>query len=1268
MRFLLLNFLVLCLGCFGIAPALAGEAKDELRLSGTNWWIHEDADGQGVEHGMPKAHVMAPGWIPATVPGNIQADLEAAHRLKPLWYGLGDARLHEVAERDWWYRTDVAVPATFAGQRATLVFDGVDHECEIFLNGQRIGTNAGMYKRFWFDVSQALQPGQVNRLAVRIARMPEELRTAVREAEAPGGPNVGHAVSAVLKRLKELKSPTNHAWDWAVAVYTLGIWKDVRLETSGPARIEWVRVQTPLGDNYRRATVKTTLEVDSAAPMRAQAVFCVRRLNESLICARAVVNAGLKKGRNEIHTELAVANPDLWWPNGQGGQPLYELESTLALAGNIDGSPAIVSDQRATRFGMREIRWEQTPGTPADFINPLKLVVNGRPVRQMGSNLLPPDSLFGRLNARGPRLLELAHAAGINCLRLWGGGVILSEIMYDRADELGIMLLQEFPLANNLPETNEVMLSNLQTTAINIVRQVRNHPSLVEWSGGNEMPWKNGDQHPALQFLERVVRHEDGRIFRATEPAQGSGSHGSYTYVYHTEPAPWLSWLGAGNRNLYQRYDTSVEMRISEFGTHSPANWEVWQRTIPPASQWPLTNYDDPVLIRKNVFWGAVFKENWLHKEITERLFGPLAGLEQLIPAGQFLGAEGLRYAMDALRRKGPALGGGFMSWNYNEPWPNGAGSYMVDYDGRPLMNYYFAQQALAPLSLSLKYPSLLYDPAQGIPAQLFLASDAPATARQLRWHWKARDRRGTVFAQGQGVVDSIEPQGVRRLETLTLRPPPETALGPVFVELGLSDARGGPLVERLHLFGAASVQGPFSGLLRSGLPDLNDTQDTAVRAPDPRSPLNLAWVGNGAAPAAATAELPGFEMHRAKGLNDGRYGNSNSWIGGVAGAALTIEMAKVYSIGRFRLGRDRTGAFADRGLDSLKLEISVDGTRWQPIFERQGLSSLPGCRPAETMQVEVAPVQAKWVRATVNPAAVCLDEFEVYAPAAHAEGGFPQITFGGGLAPRPVTRTTLEAKARPAHLEGDQEILELVAMNRGSMTALFCEPHSLIEYRTDLFIEGNHCFIPPGESRTITIRAPRQPKGGLSLAQTGWRIGAWNVDERVIEPGPGVLLALGRRDAMCREFAGCSNPGAATGAALTHAKGPRPDPAQVWYLADGKGVLCFEFTVSQAQAERPARLRIHTADQSEKTPAKVVVTINGQPMAGSLPLGLGIQRIDPAHLAFPATLEFSIPAKDLRPGKNILEVRVKGEGWWSWDALDLVSSSQGDAQVPRSR
>jgi len=1077
-----------------------------------------DPEGTGAERRLFEADIASPGWVAATVPGNIQADLEAAHQFTPLWYGVGDARLHEAARQDWWYRKDVPVPATFAGQRVTLVFDGVDHECEVFFNGERIGANAGMYRRFWFDVSRAVRPGQVNRLAVRIARMPEDLRAAVLDADAPGGPKVGQASNAVRQRLKELKSPTNSAYDWAVAVYTLGIWKDVRLEASGPARLDWVGVRATLSDDRAEAGIQVRLDLDSLASLPVKLTLLATHDTSS---AHTEFGADLRPGTNHLETAFSVREPALWWPAGHGQQPMYKLVVEVRHADN-----GTLLDRRTTRFGIRDIRWEQTPGTPADFVNPLRLVVNGRPVRQLGSNLLPPDCLFGRMDARGPRLIELAQAAGINCLRLWGGGVILSEAIYNRADELGIMLLQEFPLANCAPETDAVFLGNLAATAVNIVKQVRNHPSIVEWSGGNEMLWKNGDAHPALRVLEKVVREEDGRIFRSTEPAQGSGAHGSYTYVYHTEPAPYLSWLGAGAQNLYQRYDTSVEMRISEFGTHSPAHLEVWQRTIPPGSQWPLTNHADPVLVRKNVFWGAVLKENWLHPEITERLFGPLTGLEPLVLAGQFLGAEGLRYAMDALRRKGPALGGGFMSWNYNEPWPNGAGSYLVDYDGRPLMNYDFVKQALAPVSLSLKYPSLLYDPKQGVRAQLFLTSDASGTTRQLRWHWLARDRRGQVFARGAGLTHSLEPQGVIPLDSLVLHPPPETALGPVFVELELHDAEGRRLAERLHVFGAAAVQRPLAGLLVRGWPDRDDA---AEELPGPHRPLNPTRPGHSADRPTASAESPGS----------------------------------------------------------------------QDYSRSEGSTNSP---------------------------------------------------------PRSVAWTTIEVEAQPLRGEGQQEVLDLIVRNGGPMTALFCAVHPLIEYRTDLFIDNHHCSIPPGESRTVTIRAAREARGGLSLAQTGWRISTWNADDRVIEPDPSVLLALGRRDAMCREFAGYGQPPNLPGTRTVELNGRRPDPAHLPYLLGGERRARWRFAATGAQVERPTRLRIHLSDCDSVTDPRLEVVVNGRRYEQIWPRGLGIQQDQPYHLAFPTSVQFDLPVGRLRAGDNTVEFGLVNRSWVTLDAIDLVA------------
>ena len=139
---------------------------DTIPLSGSGWYIHADAAGDGEAKGLHLADAPGPGWIPARVPGNIQSDLEAAHELKPLWYGAGDPRLEDVAQKDWWYRRDIEVPEELAGKRLKLIFDGVDYACDVWLNGQHLGANAGMFRRFGFDVGGIIKPGERNCLAV----------------------------------------------------------------------------------------------------------------------------------------------------------------------------------------------------------------------------------------------------------------------------------------------------------------------------------------------------------------------------------------------------------------------------------------------------------------------------------------------------------------------------------------------------------------------------------------------------------------------------------------------------------------------------------------------------------------------------------------------------------------------------------------------------------------------------------------------------------------------------------------------------------------------------------------------------------------------------------------------------------------------------------------------------------------------------------------------------------------------------------------------
>ena len=139
---------------------------NKMTLSGSDWYILKDNGDVSFDPNIDK--VLDTNYITATVPGNIQADLESAHLLKPLWYGLGDPRMEEVASSDWWYVKDFYISESFRNKRIKLIFGGVDHECQVYLNGNLLGKNSGMYKKFGFDISNTLLYTGSNRIAIKI--------------------------------------------------------------------------------------------------------------------------------------------------------------------------------------------------------------------------------------------------------------------------------------------------------------------------------------------------------------------------------------------------------------------------------------------------------------------------------------------------------------------------------------------------------------------------------------------------------------------------------------------------------------------------------------------------------------------------------------------------------------------------------------------------------------------------------------------------------------------------------------------------------------------------------------------------------------------------------------------------------------------------------------------------------------------------------------------------------------------------------------------
>ncbi len=1089
------------------APAVLSAEHSPLQtgrmlLSGSDWFVHESgANGER---------------IPAVVPGAVQADLEAAGKLRPLSPALGDDRVKEVPFKTWVLSKKFPIPAQQAGRRFTLVFDGVDADCEVRLNGIKLGEHRGAFRRFAVDATASVRPGQDNELEVVL--LPVRLDDASRKRMEldPDYITSKHFCDYYRDVINKdiVKSPTTWGWDWAPPFWPVGIWKDVWLESGGPSRIEWVRVQTELEENGTRATVSAQVEVRVPAAGRAVVRGKISGHGPELIAKKTF---DLQEGSNRIEVTFKMEKPELWWPNGQGAQPLYLLETS------VEDEKGKVSDTKETRFGVREIRWAQVEGAPDDFIHPYRLVVNGRPIRYYGANLGPLDYMYGRIGRR-THVIDLAAAAGMNWMRVWGGGVVLPESILNRCDELGILLSHEFPIANCRPREDAELVKNVGETITDIVRQIRNHPCIAEYTGGNEMVWgKEGlakDPHPVLHAVAKAVADEDNRRFLPTCPVSGA-RHGPWVGNPFRYP-DWWNPVSDGISGLTYRY--------GEFGTQTPARLEVWQRETTPAALRNFRSIDDPILSRKKAKFAVFNHEVWLGLPYIDATFGKALELPDALLAGQFLGAETLRYAMDSLRRMG-GKNGGFTSWNFTEPWSNLAGSFQVDYDGKTLMNYDFAKQAISPLALSLRYDSLFYDPDEGVRASLWISSDRPGPVKDLRWKWTARDRRGGILAQKNGVVSVVESMEVLKLDDLAIAPDLRTRFGPVFVELRLDDAAGRLLYERLHLFAVRGAPDAFGGLLRNRTEDRDDTGPMAESLlalwkkdamQNPANADNFAAVANGAQEAVAESRIwmvHGKPQSRtpASNINDGKYGTL--WQAGFKGDySFTIDFSQSRNVGVFKFGWSRGfSCLADekgRTFKSIRIELSQDSTNWTEVYSEANLFAVPGFDPRQTTEVHIPPFTARAVRVTLeqgkdnvigsgNSPMPLLDEFEVYAPKEGSSLTSPQIVCPDSdvsAMARPVRRTRLEVVAAPVEAEDGWEAVNLTVSNPGLMTALFCEPHPVGRQPLDLLIENNNCFVPPGESRTLIVKVRKKEKGP-SLDKIGWRVTCWNADDVVIPP-----------------------------------------------------------------------------------------------------------------------------------------------------------------------
>lgn len=650
----------------------------------TSGWQLKERD---TSHVLAQDFASSEGWLPATVPGTVHQALMAAGHIPDPFVGLNELAVQWVGERDWLYRCRFDLPFDGSGS-VDLCFDGLDTFATVWLNGQQVLVSDNMFVPARVEVGSLLRPGG-NELQILF----ESAWRRGKEREAEHG--VMHVWNGDPSRVYVRKAQYHYGWDWGPTLITAGPWRSVRLEVYH-ARIADLHCAGTVAPDLQSASLAVTVDVEGAAGAIALALIDPQGAVVDQV--QAPVTANQAQHRFQMET------PQLWWPNGQGAQALYQVTATLL-------SEETVLDRQDVRVGLRRLRLLQEPlanepGTSFVFeINNVALFCGG-------VNWIPADSFLPRITPeRYGGLLQLAADANMLMVRVWGGGIYEADIFYELCDELGLLVWQDVMFGCGLYPAYPEFQASVRAEAEAAVRRLRNHPSLALWCGNNEDyilaaslgrydPSAEGDLtesvFPARALYEELLPEvcaalDPGTPYWPGSPFAGRNPNDGTVGDRHT----WDVWHG--QMAPYQKYPAFAGRFVSEFGMQAFPSEATIAAFAPPDERYVGSR----TLEHHNKAEGGV-RRLAVYLADTVR---PPADLAGTVYATQLVQAEAMGAALRGWRRRFGGAGrqevAGALIWQLNDCWPVISWA-IVDYALRPKAAYYTVKRELAPLVIGL--------------------------------------------------------------------------------------------------------------------------------------------------------------------------------------------------------------------------------------------------------------------------------------------------------------------------------------------------------------------------------------------------------------------------------------------------------------------------------------------------------------------------------------------------------------------------------------
>jgi hypothetical protein len=698
-------------------------------------------------------------WFPVKVPSTVLTGLVANGVYPDPYSGLNNMLIPDASDefnkkynleqfshlpnnpnpwkKPYWYRAVFKVPAEDNGRHFQLIFKGINYRAAVWINGQQIADStemAGMFAEYSLDASKLIKAGQDNVLAVKIYPLDypglpatEQLK-ALGDFYANGGPtgDIGKNVTMLC----------SVGWDWVPPVRdrNMGIWLPVYLRTSGSVTIANPKLVTSLPKLPDTTLAKLSLElkllnhnqVDENGNLTVTITpenFKGKPLQFSKSVSVAKTGSVIVDLNGENTKELNITNPNLWWPNGYGKPNLYRIRLQYANSSGI-------SDDTSFVFGIRTV---STKAVDVKGTYRRDFYVNERRVHLTGGAWVP-DMMLNRDSTRYDYEMHLCRNANINLIRIWGGGVTPCDEFFEAADRYGLLVWSDFWITGDTqgefkgspdwPLEGNVFTKNVISTIL----RIRNHPSLLVWTGGNE-----GHARKELYDVmrESIISLDGTRPFIPSSSGFAKlpvGWNGSWpdnlpSGVYSGGPYTWKDPKDYYNRAIAGRDWVFKD----ETGIPSQPPYNIMPKIIPDLV------WDTTLPFPLNNTWGyhdaATGNGRWdlYYKEMIKR-YGEPSSMEDFCNKMQLMNAIGYQGIFEAAGHKLNDIGG-VMLWKLNAAFPSVVWQ-VYDWFLQPNSGYYFMQNACEPVHIQLNLNDLkvlvlnrTYKPVPGLVAQTDLFS-----------------------------------------------------------------------------------------------------------------------------------------------------------------------------------------------------------------------------------------------------------------------------------------------------------------------------------------------------------------------------------------------------------------------------------------------------------------------------------------------------------------------------------------------------------------